>query len=37
MNHADHVALLGEGISQPGGTWADFGSGTGAIKNRPNK
>src|SRR5512146_3050550 len=31
MNHDDHVALLREGIEQPGGTWADFGSGTGAF------
>jgi SAM-dependent methyltransferase len=31
MNHADHVALLRNGIPHPGGTWADFGSGTGAF------
>jgi ubiquinone/menaquinone biosynthesis C-methylase UbiE len=31
MNHADHVALIRDGIPQPGGTWADFGSGTGAF------
>lgn len=31
MDHADHVALLREGIPSPGGTWADFGSGTGAF------
>ncbi len=31
MNHADHVALLREGINQSGGIWADFGSGTGAF------
>src|SRR5512143_3423710 len=31
MNHTDHVALLREGIEQPGGVWADFGSGTGAF------
>ena len=31
MNHADHVALLREGIDHPGGMWADFGSGTGAF------
>lgn len=31
MNHADHVALIREGIAAPGGTWADFGSGTGAF------
>lgn len=31
MNHTDHVALLRGGIDQPGGVWADFGSGTGAF------
>ena len=31
MNHSDHVALLRGGIDQPGGVWADFGSGTGAF------
>jgi precorrin-6B methylase 2 len=31
MNHDDHVALLRGGIEQPGGVWADFGSGTGAF------
>src|SRR5512143_2162828 len=31
MNHTDHVALLREGIEQPGGVWADLGSGTGAF------
>ncbi len=31
MNHDDHVALLRGGIAQPGGVWADFGSGTGAF------
>ena len=31
MNHTDHVNLLRGGISQPGGVWADFGSGTGAF------
>jgi len=31
MNHADHVALLREGIPNPGGTWADFGSGDGPF------
>lgn len=30
MNAADHVALL-KGALQPGGTWADLGSGTGAF------
>ena len=29
MNHDDHAALLRGGIDQTGGTWADFGSGTG--------
>lgn len=31
MNHDDHVALLRGGIQQPGGVWADFGSGSGAF------
>lgn len=31
MNHADHVALIQDGVPGPGGTWADFGSGTGAF------
>jgi SAM-dependent methyltransferase len=31
MNHDDHVALLRGGIETTGGTWADFGSGTGAF------
>ncbi len=31
MDHADHVALIREGISKPGGVWADFGSGGGAF------
>jgi SAM-dependent methyltransferase len=31
MNHADHVNLLRGGIPQPGGVWADFGSGSGAF------
>ncbi len=31
MNHQDHVALLQKGIPQPGGIWADFGSGSGAF------
>jgi ubiquinone/menaquinone biosynthesis C-methylase UbiE len=31
MNHSDHVNLLRPGIPQPGGTWADFGSGSGAF------
>jgi SAM-dependent methyltransferase len=31
MNHDDHVALLHPGVSEPGGLWADLGSGTGAF------
>ena len=31
MNHADHVALLREGIAEPGGVWADLGAGSGAF------
>ena len=31
MNHADHVALLRDGIPGPGGIWADLGSGNGAF------
>lgn len=31
MNHTDHVNLLRGGIPQPGGVWADFGSGSGAF------
>jgi precorrin-6B methylase 2 len=31
MEHADHVNLLCRGIPQPGGVWADFGSGAGAF------
>lgn len=31
MNHADHVALLRDGVPGPGGVWADFGSGNGAF------
>lgn len=30
MDHTDHVNLLRGGVA-PGGTWADFGSGTGAF------
>lgn len=30
MDHADHVALIRAGID-PGGVWADLGSGTGAF------
>jgi len=31
MDHQDHVALLQGGISNPGGIWAEFGSGRGAF------
>lgn len=31
MNHRDHVNLLAGGVTTPGQTWADFGSGTGAF------
>ena len=31
MNHSDHVNLLRDGISDPGGIWADLGSGGGAF------
>jgi SAM-dependent methyltransferase len=31
MDHTDHVALLYDGVSSPGGIWADFGSGRGAF------
>ena len=31
MDHADHVNLLRRGIVRLGGTWADFGAGTGAF------
>jgi len=31
MTHEDHVALLRPGISEPGGVWADLGSGSGAF------
>ena len=31
MNHDDHVYLLRDGISTPGGVWADLGSGWGAF------
>ncbi len=31
MNHNDHVRLLQNGITETGGTWADFGSGWGAF------
>jgi ubiquinone/menaquinone biosynthesis C-methylase UbiE len=31
MNHTDHVNLLSPANLQPGGTWADFGAGSGAF------
>ena len=31
MDHADHVALLEDGILAPGGAWADLGAGRGAF------
>lgn len=31
MVHADHVDLLRPGVPQPGGMWADLGSGSGAF------
>jgi ubiquinone/menaquinone biosynthesis C-methylase UbiE len=31
MDHADHVALLREGVPEAGGDWADLGSGGGAF------
>jgi ubiquinone/menaquinone biosynthesis C-methylase UbiE len=31
MNHADHVRLIAGGITEPGGLWADMGSGDGAF------
>lgn len=31
MEHADHVALIRGGVPGPGGTWADFGAGSGAF------
>jgi len=31
MNHTDHVHLLRKGIPEPGGVWADLGSGSGAF------
>ncbi|TMG59667.1 MAG: methyltransferase domain-containing protein, partial [Chloroflexi bacterium] len=29
MNHADLVALIKDGVGQPGGRWADLGAGEG--------
>src|SRR5437588_2420206 len=31
MQHADYLALLRGGVPNPGGVWADFGSGQGAY------
>ena len=31
MNHADHVALIRDGIASRGGRWADLGAGEGAF------
>lgn len=31
MEHRDHVHLLRKGIAEPGGVWADLGSGWGAF------
>lgn len=31
MDHIDHVNLLRKGVPEPGGVWADLGSGTGAF------
>jgi precorrin-6B methylase 2 len=31
MNHTDYVNLLREGIPEPGGIWAEFGSGSGVF------
>ena len=31
MDHQDHLRLLRDGISSPGGIWAEFGSGRGAF------
>jgi ubiquinone/menaquinone biosynthesis C-methylase UbiE len=31
MNHSDHVRLLRKGVTEPGGVWADLGSGSGAF------
>lgn len=31
MDHADHIALIREGVPNRGGVWADFGSGHGAF------
>ena len=31
MTHEDHMELIRDAVSEPGGTWADLGSGTGAF------
>lgn len=31
MNHADHVALIEDGVGERGGRWADLGAGQGAF------
>ena len=31
MNHADHVALIKDGVGEKGGRWADLGAGEGAF------
>ena len=31
MNHADHVALIKDGVRERGGRWADLGAGEGAF------
>ena len=31
MNHADHVALIKDGVGERGGRWADLGAGEGAF------
>jgi len=31
LNHADHVALIKDGVGERGGRWADLGAGEGAF------
>ena len=31
MDHADHVALMRDGVTGPGRAWADIGAGEGAF------
>jgi ubiquinone/menaquinone biosynthesis C-methylase UbiE len=31
LNHADHVALIEDGVGERGGQWADLGAGEGAF------